>query len=448
MPISETDTEITKKFDVPPTPLATGAYDPINVNIAQVDSRRGLAEIVNLTDDAISLSGWSIEVNGDLRPLSNAKTLASGAVLPVALKESDSNLQLTLRNAAGAIVQQIETRDGRINRAPMPLGQTKWSVEEGQEFTTKLQVEDKDHNWLQYELIRAPRGLIMDLSGTIHWQPGEAAGPGTETVEIAVDDGESPMGRVVFQLEFDVAEINEKPQLQAVGDQAATIGQPWSLQLTARDADLPRQELTWMLVDGPDHMTLENGLLSWTPPSVKEDQVVPVAVQVSDDVGGIAIHGFTILVRGTVPTRIGPEDAESNQPVVAAASPEAPEPDVEAATPDAAKETPVEAPAPKLVATEVIEKGTIVVTEVIDTPLPVVDTFKAGFLGGGVAGDVFPVASTIRSSAEVLPVALGEPITTGIVHGEIISGGFVTSEAIGIAPWEAVATPTTVIRFP
>lgn len=434
----EVDTEVAPPASVP---LPTGAYDPIRVNIAQVDTRRGLAEVVNLTDSAISLAGWSIEVNGDLRPLGDGKTIAPGAVLPVSLKGHGSNLQLTLRSAAGAIVQQIEAWDGKVNRAPKPFGETKWFVREGDEFTTKLKVKDGDHNWLQYEIVRGPRGLIVDLSGTIHWQPSEAAGPGKETIEIAVNDGESPMGRIVFRREIEVAEVNEKPTLQTVGDQIATGGQQWSLQMTARDSDLPRQTLSWLLVDGPDEMTLNNGVLSWTPASVKQDVLVPVAVQVSDDVGGIALNGFTVLVRGTESEHPGPEVA-SPSPTLADIAPEP----VESA-PEVAEEKTVDAAPPTLVVTEVIKPGTIVVTEVIESNIVVPQSFEAGFLGG-VAVEVYPVASTIGGVADVFPVALAEPISTGIVHGEIISGGTITSETIGIAPWEAVAIPAAVIRFP
>ncbi len=68
-----------------------------------------------------------------------------------------------------------------------------------------------------------------------------------------------------------IQEVNEAPVLAAIGNREADEGAPFTLQLSASDANLPAQTLTYSVAGSPTGATFNpaTGLFSWTP---AEDQ--------------------------------------------------------------------------------------------------------------------------------------------------------------------------------
>jgi Domain of unknown function (DUF4214) len=89
---------------------------------------------------------------------------------------------------------------------------------------------------------------------------------------------------------------NHPPQLTSPGDQTIQAGQTLSLQLSAPDADLPKQTLTFSLLSGPAGLTLSpSGQLTWMTTTTTAAGTSPVSVQVSDGVD-VASATFQVTV--------------------------------------------------------------------------------------------------------------------------------------------------------
>ena len=97
---------------------------------------------------------------------------------------------------------------------------------------------------------------------------------------------------------------NTAPVLGAVADRTVDELAPMTLQLSATDADLPAQALTFTLVSGPAGLTVaSSGRVDWTPGTNAGPSTNVVTVRVSD--GTLADEtAFKIVVRDTVVTPV------------------------------------------------------------------------------------------------------------------------------------------------
>jgi hypothetical protein len=74
---------------------------------------------------------------------------------------------------------------------------------------------------------------------------------------------------------------NTAPALAPITDKSVILGQTWSFSLSATDADVPAQTLTYSLVSGPSSAFLNSasGLLTWTPAIAPSTNVFTVRVR-------------------------------------------------------------------------------------------------------------------------------------------------------------------------
>lgn len=111
---------------------------------------------------------------------------------------------------------------------------------------------------------------------------------------------------------FNISE-NNPPLLNAIDDRSVREGQPVALVATASDADLPDDELTWVLTQAPAGTSLAaiDGSLLWVPTA---DQLGPnnFSIRVFDTAGAFDEATFTVDVRrlGSAPqlTAIADQD--------------------------------------------------------------------------------------------------------------------------------------------
>lgn len=92
---------------------------------------------------------------------------------------------------------------------------------------------------------------------------------------------------------------NGRPIIAGVADQAMNALTTLNLALSATDADIPANHLTFSLASGPVRMTVSpSGALSWTPTEAQGAAAYPVTVTVTDN--GVpalsATTGFTVVV--------------------------------------------------------------------------------------------------------------------------------------------------------
>ena len=140
-----------------------------------------------------------------------------------------------------------------------------------------------------------PAGASITSAGVFSWTPTEADGPGVYCARVIVSDG----ARTDFEdVQITVTEVNVAPAFALKPADGATA---WgtvltAFQLTATDADLPANTLTFSKVSGPGWVSVAaNGVISYTEIPSTDIGAQPISVKVSD--GALeSTHSYTITV--------------------------------------------------------------------------------------------------------------------------------------------------------
>src|SRR5207244_3452478 len=108
---------------------------------------------------------------------------------------------------------------------------------------------------------------INPATGAISWTPTEAQGPSTNIVNVSVTDNGVPSLSVTNTFQVIVNEVNLAPVLTVPADQTMAEQTALNVSVSATDADLPANSLTFALVSAPTGMTINpaSGAISWTP---------------------------------------------------------------------------------------------------------------------------------------------------------------------------------------
>ena len=159
-----------------------------------------------------------------------------------------------------------------------------------------------------FSLVSGPNAATVDaMTGEFNWVTTEADGPGVYTVEVSATaedlvNGESITMMTSFMIT--VNEVNQAPVLDPIADQTVRAGDAFSLMVTATDADLPAQALTYSA-------TAESGPLpSWLvfdaatqffsgTPSEADEGTETIIVTVTDELGASDTESFDLTVTVT-----------------------------------------------------------------------------------------------------------------------------------------------------
>src|SRR6266700_3804748 len=133
----------------------------------------------------------------------------------------------------------------------------------------------------------APAGATINAaSGVFTWSPTEAQGPGVYPVTVRVTDSGTPRLSAYATINIAVNEVNTAPVLGPVSDQTVNEGTRLSFTVTASDADIPANTLTFSLDPGaPAGATINpiTGVFSWTPPKGFSPATNVVSIRVTDN---------------------------------------------------------------------------------------------------------------------------------------------------------------------
>ena len=117
----------------------------------------------------------------------------------------------------------------------------------------------------------APDGFEVDANtGQLTWPASPTRPSGFHSFTVTVSDQRDPAGTDVAIVQVQIEEVNSDPFFDAPFVGNAVAGEPFELQLTAQDADLPAQTLTYELGDdAPADLLIDpdTGLLWWIPPT-------------------------------------------------------------------------------------------------------------------------------------------------------------------------------------
>lgn len=151
----------------------------------------------------------------------------------------------------------------------------------------------------------APSGLTISSAGLIQWRPTEDQGPSTNQVTVRVSDNGSPARSVTGTVKIIVTEVNLAPAITTIANQVARVGEPYTLDVVATDADRPVNSITFSLdAPVPAGMAINatSGRITWTPDAVVANTDVPVTVRAADS-GTPALSGtraFNIRVNPAI----------------------------------------------------------------------------------------------------------------------------------------------------
>lgn len=191
------------------------------------------------------------------------------------------------------------------NLAPIFNAVADQVIEEQQTLTLDIDAVDPDDppNQITYSLEPgAPEGATIDpQTGLFEWTTTEADGPGTYRITVRATDDGDPALWSKLSFDVDVTENNLPPSLEPIDDQAAYEGVALSLTVTASDADLPANTLSYSLAEGaPEGMSIDSatGEITWTPAESQGPGSYSVIVEVADDGDPalVASQSFTVTV--------------------------------------------------------------------------------------------------------------------------------------------------------
>jgi hypothetical protein len=186
------------------------------------------------------------------------------------------------------------------NREPQIQGIGAQTVAEGTQLQVNIVATDPDAGQtLSYSMQGAPAGASLSAGGVFTWTPTEAQAPMSSTVTIIVADNGTPVLRATNTFQLTATEVNQNPVVQAIGQQNINEGSLLTVTVTATDADLPAQPLTYALTNAPAGMTISSGgAITWTPTEAQGPGSYDVGVIVRDNVNpaGTATVTFNVLV--------------------------------------------------------------------------------------------------------------------------------------------------------
>jgi PKD domain-containing protein/putative Ig domain-containing protein/parallel beta helix pectate lyase-like protein/Big-like domain-containing protein len=193
-------------------------------------------------------------------------------------------------NAFTGTLNESWTTVAPINHSPVldPIGSK--TIEEGQTLTFTVVATDPDlpANTLTYSFgPGAPAGITINpVTGTVSWTPTEAQGPGDYPLTVVVTDNGSPALTDSKTITISVREVNTAPVLASIGSKVIDESRTLTFTVSATDADLPLNALTYGLAPGaPAGATIDSatGLFTWTPTEVQGPGSYAATFVVSDN---------------------------------------------------------------------------------------------------------------------------------------------------------------------
>jgi hypothetical protein len=167
--------------------------------------------------------------------------------------------------------ETIRITVAEVNQAPViaAIADTQ-AVNEGTTLSIQATATDPDApaNALTFSLgSGAPAGAAITAGGLFTFTPSEAQGPGIFPVTIVVTDNGTPALSDDEAFTITVGEVNRAPVLGAIGDQTIREGQELTFAISATDADVPTQVLTYGVTGLPGGATFDPATRTfrWTP---------------------------------------------------------------------------------------------------------------------------------------------------------------------------------------
>ncbi len=267
-------------------------FETINITVGEVNRAPELAAIGNRSvNEGSPLTFTASAIDPDLPASNFSFSLDSDAPAGATIDPSTGQFSWTPPGGTSPGIHTVTVRvseDGvsslddfetititvnDVNLAPVLAVIGGQSVEEGSPLTFTVSATDLDQpaDQLSFSLDSgAPAGATIDpTTGEFNWTPGEAEGPAVHSVTVRVTDDGTPSRDHFETVNITVVEVNQAPELAAIGDMQVDEGSPLIFTASATDADVPANNLSFSLdADAPLDAIIDSstGQFSWTPP--------------------------------------------------------------------------------------------------------------------------------------------------------------------------------------
>jgi hypothetical protein len=266
------------------------------VNVAPVLAAIGNQTVNELVELAFTASATDADLPANTLTFSLSGTVPAGAAIdpatgafswtPTEAQSGSATFTVVVSDGTLTDSEEITVTVNEVNVAPVfthyPDGSgfpelTNWG------FAVTATDADVPAQTLTFSLIGAPTGMAINSSnGNLTWIPTEAQGPGTYTFTVRVSDG---IVNTDVTGTVDVSEVNVAPVLTTIGDKNVNEQAALGFTVTATDADLPANTLTFSLdaASVAEGMAITSGgVFSWTPTEAQGATIYTVTVTVSD----------------------------------------------------------------------------------------------------------------------------------------------------------------------
>jgi hypothetical protein len=189
--------------------------------------------------------------------------------------------------------QEFNIKVNLGNYAPEITSEPVKSAVVGELYRYEVLAEDVNlDDVLKYSLVEHPNNMYIDPGfGIIFWKPSQDQ-LGKHTVTVKVSDGKL---FAIQSFDIDVTLKNIKSVVNAIPEQTIRVGEKYSYQIVASDANIG-DVLTFQLEIAPDGMMINStGMITWAP---NKDQVGKhtISLNVSDGKDNVSIN-FTVNVK-------------------------------------------------------------------------------------------------------------------------------------------------------
>jgi hypothetical protein len=158
------------------------------------------------------------------------------------------------------------------------------TIAEGSVLDFNVSAVDSDlpANTLTYSAFGVPTGATFDTTThSFRWTPTEIQGPGTYYVTFTVSDGAASVSELIT---ITVTEVAAPPTIAAIGNRAVAEAQELVFTVSATDADLPVNTLTYSAMGLPVGASFDpvTRLFRWTPSETQGPGTFDITFAVHD----------------------------------------------------------------------------------------------------------------------------------------------------------------------
>ncbi len=214
--------------------------------------------------------------------------------------------------------QQLTIAVEGVNTSPTMTTIDPQAVNECEPLTFTVTASDTDlpKQALFYSFSgTAPDGMLINTeTGEVTWTPSEMQGGLFYFINVCVSDGVVE-GPICQDVTVTVNEVNLLPALTEIPAKTVKEGELLTFTAAGRDGDLPKQTLTYSLLNAPTGAVIDpvTGVFTWTPTVDQGDQTFTFKVCVSD--GAITTcQDVTINVAALV---VPPDEYNIYLPIIA-----------------------------------------------------------------------------------------------------------------------------------